>query len=126
MSVKRASTRAVNAKFTTGETENETIITVETSPPAMPAAWVNFLRQRLHVLHLDCKHIAAGRVVVMSTPRAAESVVRLVLSAMECADLYCKTALRNMRAHRVHDEVAAKAAQRRAELESQVDKFCEP
>ena len=56
----------------------------------MPPAWVNFLKQRLHVLHLDCKHIGAGRIVVMSTPHAAESVARLVLSAMQCADQYSK------------------------------------
>jgi hypothetical protein len=63
--------------------------------PLMPPAWVNFLRQRLHVLHLDCKHVGAGRIVVRSTPHAAESVARLVLSAMQCADHYFQTAVRN-------------------------------
>ena len=47
------------------------------------------------MLHLDCKHIGAGRIVVMSTPHAAESVARLVLSAMQCADQYFQTAVRN-------------------------------
>ena len=85
----------VNTGFTAGETEDETVITVETSPALMPPAWVNFLRQRLHVLHLDCKHVGAGRIVVMSTPHAAESVARLVLSAMQCADQYFQAAFRN-------------------------------
>ena len=85
--------------FTAGETDNEIVITVETSPALMPPAWVNFLKQRLHVLHLDYEHIGAGRIVVLSTPHAAESVARLVLSVMECADHYFKASLRNMRAH---------------------------
>ena len=67
----------------------------------MPPAWVNFLKQRLHVLHLDCKHVGAGRIVVMSTPHAAESVARLVLSAMQCADHYFQTAVRNRQAHAI-------------------------
>jgi hypothetical protein len=91
---------AVNTDFSAGETKDETVITVETSPALMPPAWVNFLKQRLYVLHLDCKDIGAGRIVVMSTPGAAESVARLVLSAMESADHYLKGALRSMRAER--------------------------
>ena len=51
--------------------------------------------RRLHLLHLDCKHVGARRIVVMSTPHAAESVARLVLSAMQCADHYLQTAVRN-------------------------------
>ena len=78
-----------------GETEDETVITIETSPALMPPAWVNFLKQRLHLLHLDCKQVGAGRIVVMSTPHAAESVARLVLSAIQCADHYFQTAVRN-------------------------------
>jgi CelD/BcsL family acetyltransferase involved in cellulose biosynthesis len=122
----RAGIRAVKARFTTGETENQTIITLETSPAAMAAAWVSFMRQRLHVLHLDCTHIEPGRVVVLSTPHAAESVVRLVLSAMECADRYCRTALRNMRAQQVQDRVAATAAQRGAALDERATTLGEP
>jgi hypothetical protein len=38
---------------------------------------------------------SAGRIVVMPTPHAAESVARLVLSAMQCADHYFQTAVRN-------------------------------
>jgi hypothetical protein len=70
----------VNTDFRAGETEDETVITIETSPALMPPAWVNFLEQRLHVLHLDCKHVGAGRIVVMSTPHAAESVARQCLA----------------------------------------------
>ena len=102
--------------FTAGESDTEIVITVETSPALMPPAWVNFLKHRLHVLHLDYKHVGAGRIVVMSTPHAAESVARLVLSAMESADHYFQTALRNMRAHGGQNQIAAEAAQRWAEV----------
>ena len=95
MSDRRKRIHEVNTHFSAGGTEDETVITVETSPALMPPAWVNFLKQRLHVLHLDCKHVGAGRIVVMSTPHAAESVARLVLSAMQCADHYFQTAVRN-------------------------------
>ena len=81
MSERHKRIHQVNTDFRAGETEDETVITIETSPALMPPAWVNFLKQRLHVLHLDCKHVGAGRIVVMSTPHAAESVARLVLSA---------------------------------------------
>jgi hypothetical protein len=93
MSERHKRIHQVNTDFRAGETEDETVITVETSPALMPPAWVNFLK--LHVLHLDCKHVGAGRIVVMSTPHAAESVARLVLSAMQCADQYIQTAIRN-------------------------------
>ena len=95
MSERRKKIHEVNTDFRAGETEDETVVTIETSPALMPPPWVNFLKQRLHVLHLDCKHIGAGRIVVMSTPHAAESVARLVLSAMQCADQYFQTAVRN-------------------------------
>ena len=95
MSDRRKRIDEVNTHFRAGETEDETVITIETSPALMPPAWVNFLKQRLHLLHLDCKHVGAGRIVVMSTPHAAESVARLVLSAMQCADHYFQTAVRN-------------------------------
>jgi hypothetical protein len=95
MSEPRKKIYEVNTDCRAGETEDETVITVETSPALMPPAWVNFLKQRLYVLDLDCKHVGAGRIVVMSTPHAAESVARLVLSAMQCADHYLQTAIRN-------------------------------
>lgn len=116
MSERRKRIHKVNTDFRAGETEDETVVTIETSPASMPPAWVNFLKQRLHVLHLDCKHVGAGRIVVMSTPHAAESVARLVLSAMESADHYFQTALRNMRAHGGQNQIAAEAAQRWAEV----------
>jgi hypothetical protein len=92
--------RKVKTTFKSGETEDQTVITVETSAIALPNAWVNFLRQRLHVLHLDCEYIGAGQIVVMSTPSAAESVARLVYSAMESGNDYFKTVLRSARADR--------------------------
>ena len=67
----------------------------------MPTAWVNYLKQRLHLLHVDYQHIGAGRIVVRSSPHTAESVVRLLISAMEIANDYVKTALDNMRAQRM-------------------------
>jgi hypothetical protein len=95
---RRNSVHEVNTDFRAGATEDETVVTIETSPALMPPAWVNFLKQRLHLLHLDCKHVGAGRIVVLSTPHAAESVARLVLSAMQCADNYFQTTVRNRRA----------------------------
>jgi hypothetical protein len=86
----------ISADFTTGEAE--TAITVETSPPIMALAWVNFLKQRLYVLQLDYKHVAADRIVVVSSPEAAESVARLLRSAAESADDYVRAARSNMRA----------------------------
>jgi hypothetical protein len=58
----------------------------------MALAWVNFLKQRLDVLHLDYEHIMADRIVVASRPEAAESLARLLRSAAESADHYLKTA----------------------------------
>jgi hypothetical protein len=92
--------RKVNTTFRSSETDDRTVITLETSAVALPTAWVNFLKQRLHVLHLDCKYVGAGKIVVTSTPRAAESVARLVYSAMESANDYFKTLLRSMQADR--------------------------
>jgi hypothetical protein len=106
MPEQRIRIRGVTTHFNTGDTAGQTVITLETSPPVMPPTWLNFLHQRLHVLHLDYQHIGAERVVVMSTPHAAESVARLVISAMECADHYVKTLVRNMRAHGVDDQIA--------------------
>jgi hypothetical protein len=62
----------------------------------MPVGWVNFLKQRFDVLGIDYKQVGAGRIVVTSTPRAAESVVRLVVSAIETANDYAKTVLRSI------------------------------
>jgi hypothetical protein len=94
----RKTIRGIETSFRTKETEDETVITLELPPAVMPPAWVNFLKQRLYVLHVDYKHIGAGRIVVISTPRAAESVAQLVISAVEIADHYIKSVLRNMRA----------------------------
>ena len=98
MSERHNRNHQVNTDFSAGEAEDETVVTIETSPALMPPAWVNFLKQRLHLLHLDCTHVGAGRIVVMSTPHAAESVARLVLSAMQCADHYFQTVVRNRHA----------------------------
>jgi hypothetical protein len=80
----------ISTDFTTGEAR--TMITVEASPPIMAMAWVNYLKQRLHVLQLDYKHVTAERIVVASRPEAAESVARLLRSAAECADEYLQGA----------------------------------
>ena len=92
---RRNKVHEVNTDFRAGVTEDETVVTIETSPPLMPPAWVNYLKQRLQLLHLDCKHVGGGRIVVLTTPHAAESVARLVQSAMQCADHYLNTAVRN-------------------------------
>ncbi len=81
---------------TTGEVE--TVITVESSVPFRSRAWVEFVKQRLHILQLDYKQIAAQRIVVLSRPEAAESVAHLVRSATEIADQYVKSALRRFQA----------------------------
>ena len=57
MSERHKRIHEVNTDFRAGETEDETVITIETSPAFMPPAWVNFLKQRLHLLHLDCKGV---------------------------------------------------------------------
>ena len=79
--------------ITTGEPQ--TVITVESSPPLMAPAWVNFLKQRLHVLQVDYRHVNADRIVVESRPEAAESVALLLQSAAECADDYVQGARSN-------------------------------
>ena len=79
----------INRNSTTGEVE--TVITVETSPPIRALAWVNFLKQRLHILQLDYKQVAAERIVIASRPEAAESVTQLVRSATEVADQYVES-----------------------------------
>jgi hypothetical protein len=79
--------------ITTGEAQ--TVITVESSPPIMALAWVNFLKQRLHVLQVDYTHVTADRIVVESRPEAAESVAQLLQSAAECADDYVQGARSN-------------------------------
>jgi hypothetical protein len=110
--------------FATGAAE--TVITVETSPPITALAWVNFLEKRLRVLRLDYKHISADRIVVASTPHAAQSVARPLRSAAESADNYIKNARANVPAENTHNQAAARAAQRRAELEATAVRFGEP
>jgi hypothetical protein len=113
----------INTDFTTGEAE--AVLTVESSPPIMALAWVNFLKQRLQVLQLDYEHVTAGRIVVASRPHAAESVARLLRSAAESADNYVNTAHDNLRADNTN-QTAALAAQRRAELGGTAAQFVEP
>jgi hypothetical protein len=84
-----------------------TVITLETSPAVMPTHWVNFMKQRLYVLGVDCQHIAAGRIVVTSSPHAAESIVRLVIAAMEVANEYVQTVMRNLVRHEGGNEFTA-------------------
>ena len=76
----------ISTDLTTGEAQ--TVITVENSPPIVALAWLNFLKQRLAVLQFDFKHITADRIVVPSRSHPAESVARLVQSAVKCADDY--------------------------------------
>jgi hypothetical protein len=47
MAEHRKTIRGIETNFRTDETEDETIIAVETPPAVMPPAWVNFLKQRL-------------------------------------------------------------------------------
>lgn len=114
----------INTDFTTGEAE--TVITVETSPPIVALAWVNFLKQRLHVLQVDYMHVTADRIVVASRPDAAESVARLLRSAAKSADNYVNTARGNLRADDMQTSTAARAAQLRAELGETATQFGEP
>jgi hypothetical protein len=100
----------ISTDFTTGEAQ--TVITVESSLPIMAPAWVNFLKQRLHVLQLDYKHLTADRIVVASRPDAAESVAQLLRSAAACADDYVTAARGNATARNTHNRTAAQAAQR--------------
>ena len=87
---------AVNTLFKAAQAGKATVITLETSPTVMPARWVNFMKQRLYVLGVDCQQIAAGRIVVTGSPQAAESIVRLVISAMEVANEHVNSVLRNL------------------------------
>ena len=73
---------AVSTPFQAAQAGKATVITLETLRTVVPTCWVNFMKQRLYLLGVDCQHIAAGRIVVTSTPYAAESLVRLVISAM--------------------------------------------
>lgn len=113
----------IHTDFT--EDEAQTVITVETSSPIMAPAWVNFLKQRLHVLQLDYTHVTAGRIVVASRPEAAESVAQLLHSATESADHYVRAARRNAPDRDNQNQTAALAAQRRAELGERAARFGE-
>jgi hypothetical protein len=114
--------RRANAHLKIAQAADETVITLETSPPVMPAAWVNYLKQRLHLLGIDYKHIGAGRIVVTSPPPAADSVVRLVVSAIETANDYVKSVLRNMGAQRVRIDIGpTEAVQRPAEVDTSAE-----
>ena len=86
----------VNTFFKAAQAGKATVITLETSPTVMPTRWVNFMKQRLYVLGVDCQQIAAGRIVVTSSPHAAESIVKLVISAMEVTNEHVKNAMRNL------------------------------
>jgi hypothetical protein len=116
--------RSVNTEFETAETSDKTVITLDTSPTRMPVGWVNFLKQRFHVLGIDYKHVGSGRIVVTSTPRAADSVVKLVVSAMETANDYAKTVLRNIRAQRIDENRdSIEATDRQTDLDRLAAKF---
>jgi hypothetical protein len=109
--------RRANTQLKIAQAADETVITLETSPPVMPTAWVNYVKQRLHLLGVDYKHIGAGRIVVTSPPPVADSVVRLVVSAIETANDYVKSVLRNRGAQRVRKDIApAEAVQRPGEV----------
>jgi hypothetical protein len=97
----------VNIFFKAAQAGKATVITLETSPTVMPTRWVNFMKQRLYVLGVDCQHIAAGRIVVTSSPHAAESIVRLVVSAIEVANEHVKTVMRNLTWYERRNEFAA-------------------
>jgi hypothetical protein len=105
--------------------EAQTVITVETSSPIMALAWVNFLKQRLHVLQLDYRHVTAGRIVVASRPEAAKSVAQLLHSAAESADHYVRAARRNGLRRDTQNQTAVLAAQQRAELGERAARFGE-
>ena len=95
---------AVGTFFEPVQAGNATVITLETSPTDMPIRWVSFMKQRLYLLGVDCQHIAAGRIVVTSAPHAAESIVRLVISAMEVANEHVNSVLRNVVRHERRNE----------------------
>ena len=110
----------ISTDSTTGEAQ--TVITVETSPPIMALAWVNFLKQRLHVLQLDYEHVMADRIVVRSGPQAAKSVAQLLRSAAQSADHYIETTRGNASARNAQN----RAAQRRADPGEPAARFVEP
>ena len=61
----------ISADFPTGEAK--TVMTGGNLTAIMALAWVNFFKQRLHVLQLDYKHVTADRIVIASRPHGAES-----------------------------------------------------
>ena len=68
----------------------------QTSPAIVAPAWVNFLKTKAASAAPRLGTVLGlGGSSVMSTPHAAESVARLVLSAMQCADHYFQTAVEN-------------------------------
>jgi hypothetical protein len=69
--------RTVDTNFETGQTSDETVITLETAPAVMPVGWVNFLKQRFHVLGIDYEH------VVFSFDEAARHSSELEVSSIE-------------------------------------------
>ncbi len=99
----------MSTNVTTGEVE--TVITIESSLPMRSAAWIDFLKQRLHILQLDYKQVAAERLVVASRPEAAESVLQLVRSAIEIADQYLKSARRRFQTDTGHGRHARRYAE---------------
>jgi phage protein D len=113
----------ISIESATGEAR--TVVTVESSPPIMAMAWVNFLKQRLHVLQLDYNHVTVDRIVVASRPQAVESVAQLVQSAAESADHYVKAARRSASTSKAPNDTAVRAAQRRAELGERAARFGE-
>ena len=100
-----------NCEISTDFTKSgaQTVITVENSPPIMALAWVNFLKQRLQLLHVDYKHVTADRIVVASRPEVADSVAQLLRSAAESADQYVTAARGNDSARK--NELGERAAQ---------------
>jgi hypothetical protein len=98
---------AVNTSFKAAQPGKATVITLETSPTAMPTRWVNFMKQRLYVLGVDYQHIAAGRIVVISSPHAVDSVVTLLISAIEVANEHVKMVMRNVVWHERRKEFGA-------------------
>jgi len=61
----------VNHSFQMSATVTRPLYTWRKLTAFIPLAWVNFLKQRLLLLHLDCKHVGAGRIVVMRLPHSA-------------------------------------------------------
>jgi hypothetical protein len=57
----------------------------------MPTAWVNFLKQRFHLLGVEYNYIGAGRIVLRRALARPSRVVRLLISAIEIANDHIKT-----------------------------------